>query len=157
MHVHILKYLRVPHLLLKESSATCTCLFDSVFIIFKDKIVLALIWEKFISLPLLTAKAFCTFYTATWPHETICLWSSLKYFLLNAPMLWTTWVVHFEKIMTKLMTKLNFQQPFLQSSMSQIILICWIGAQETFLIIINIYCLIILWKPWHIFSELFNE
>ncbi len=38
--------------------------------------------------------------------------------------------------------KLNFQQPLLQSSVlhnpSEIILICWFGAQETFLSIINV-------------------
>ncbi len=38
--------------------------------------------------------------------------------------------------------KLNFQQPILQSSVShdppEIILICWFGAQETYLILINI-------------------
>ncbi len=37
--------------------------------------------------------------------------------------------------------EMNFQQPFLQSSVSndpsEIILICWFGAQETFVSIIN--------------------
>jgi len=50
--------------------------------------------------------------------------------------------------------KLFFQQPLLKSSVlhdpSEIILICWFGAQETFLTIIyqcwqQLYCLICLW------------
>ncbi len=40
------------------------------------------------------------------------------------------------------MAKLNFQQPLLQSPVShdpsEIILICWLGSQETFIIIIFI-------------------
>ncbi len=40
------------------------------------------------------------------------------------------------------MTKLNFQHPLLQSSVSrdpsEIILICWFDAQETFIIIIKV-------------------
>ncbi len=40
------------------------------------------------------------------------------------------------------MAKLNFQQPLLQSSVShdstEIILICWFRAEETFLLIINV-------------------
>ncbi len=44
------------------------------------------------------------------------------------------------------MAKLNFQQPLLQSSVShgssEIILMCWFGAQET-LILINVIFIII--------------
>ncbi len=55
------------------------------------------------------------------------------------------------------MAKLNFQQPLLQSSLpcdpSEIILICWFRAQETFIIIINVENLKYSWKLLNIFVE----
>ncbi len=64
------------------------------------------------------------------------------------------------------MEKLNFQQPLLQSSVShdpsEIILICWFGAQETFLLIIiiiiinveNSCCLIFFVETMIFFSKI---
>jgi len=47
----------------------------------------------------------------------------------------------------------------LQSSVahdpSEINLICWFAAQETFLVIISVEnrCFIFLWKPWYFFQD----
>ncbi len=55
------------------------------------------------------------------------------------------------------MEKLNFQMSFFQylllNDPSEIILICWFGAQETFFIIIveNSYTATSFWKPWYSF------
>ncbi len=60
------------------------------------------------------------------------------------------------------MAKLNFQQPLLHISVShdpsEIILICWFGAQETFLIISvkNTFVLLIFVETWYILSEFFD-
>ncbi len=57
------------------------------------------------------------------------------------------------------MANLNFQQPLFHYHMilqkSEIILICWFSAQETFLIIVNVENnLIFLWKRWYIFIRI---
>ncbi len=56
------------------------------------------------------------------------------------------------------MAKLNFQQPLLM--ILQHILVHWFGAQEIFLIIINVdnrCCLILLWKPWFKKTGFFDD
>ncbi len=70
--------------------------------------------------------------------------------------------IYFKMWFISVITELDFQQPLLQFAVShnpsEIILICWCGAQETFFYYYQCRLIFFLWKLWYIFfSGFFDE